>query len=502
LRRNNSIFYSTILLTSVHLLLRLIGTSFQVYLSGKIGASGIGLLQLTLSVGSFAMIAGMAGVRTATMYLAAEELGRKHAENIKWVLSCCFRYSLLISVFISLLLWGFAPKIALTLIGDPRITGALRLFSAFLPVSCMCGVLTGYFTAANRITVLAAVEIIEQLFSMSVTVSCLAFWAGSDPARACQSVILGSGSGSCLTLIGLLILRVNEQSPTSKPISVQKRLTATAIPLALADLLKASISTTENLMVPKRLSKNTRTKDPLAAFGVLSGMVFPILMFPTCILHGLADLLIPELARCHAAGNHWRIQYLVKRTLRIGLLYGVFFGGALFLSAEPLCMKIYSNPEAGHVLKRFAPIIPMLYCDLLVDAMTKGLGQQRICVRYNIITSTLDVILLFFWLPKMGMAGYFASFLITHLLNFMLSLNRLMAIVGEQLSIRVPILSILGAVSSATVASWIRSTVPCIALYSIILCCMLRILGVWHQEDLHWMMGLLRIKRKKPSVST
>ena len=71
------IFYSALLLTGVNLLLRLVGTSFQVYLSGRIGAAGIGLLQLVLSVGSFAMVAGIAGVRTAAMYLTAEEqIGR------------------------------------------------------------------------------------------------------------------------------------------------------------------------------------------------------------------------------------------------------------------------------------------------------------------------------------------------------------------------------------------------------------------------------------------
>ena len=73
--RKMPIFYSALLLTGVNLLLRMVGTSFQVYLSGRIGAAGIGLLQLVMSVGSLAMVAGMGGIRTATMYLTAEELG-------------------------------------------------------------------------------------------------------------------------------------------------------------------------------------------------------------------------------------------------------------------------------------------------------------------------------------------------------------------------------------------------------------------------------------------
>ena len=75
------IFYSALLLTGVNLLLRLISTGFQVYLSGAIGAEGIGLLQLVLAVGMLAMTAAMGGIRTATMYLCADAIGQKKREN-------------------------------------------------------------------------------------------------------------------------------------------------------------------------------------------------------------------------------------------------------------------------------------------------------------------------------------------------------------------------------------------------------------------------------------
>ena len=88
-------FYSALMLTAVNLLLRLAGTSFQVYISAKIGPAGVGLLQLTMSVGNIAMIAGIGGIRTASMYLTAEELGRKRPGSVPWVLSKCFGYSIL-----------------------------------------------------------------------------------------------------------------------------------------------------------------------------------------------------------------------------------------------------------------------------------------------------------------------------------------------------------------------------------------------------------------------
>ena len=486
------IFYSALLLTLVNLLLRFVGTTFQVYISSVLGAAGVGLLQLTMSVGSLAMVAGMAGIRTATMYLTAEELGHGRPKNVTWILSACFLYSIASSGAIALSLHAFAPEIAEHWIGDTRTADALRLFSAFLPVTCLCGVMTGYFTVANRIGTLAAVEVAEQLLSMAVTMGLLTLWAGADPGRACLCVILGSCVGACLTLGALVILRLRERAQWGPRIPVRVRLMQAAVPLALADVLKAGISTTENLMVPKRLALNTSVASPLAAFGLVSGMVFPILMFPACILFALAELLIPELARCAAAGSHRRITYLVQRSLKVAMLYGIAFGGGMFLLARELCLRLYESPEAGSCLQLYSLLVPMLYCDAIVDAMTKGLGQQKVCVRYNILTNAMDVALLFVLLPIYGMDGYFASFLITHLINFALSLGRLLKITRMKLPIHIPVLSLAVALAAVWCAAGVPQPLLRVGAYLALLgsgLCLMNIIG---KEDLHWLRGLIR----------
>lgn len=485
------IFYSALMLTGVNLLLRFAGTSFQVYLSGRIGAAGIGLLQLVLSVGSLAMVAGIGGIRTATMYLTAEEIGRKQSHNVTWVLSSCILYSILFSCSIAALLYSFAPWIAFNWIGDGRTVDALRLFATFLPVCCLCSVMSGYFTAANRISTLAAVEVAEQSLSMCFTLGALALWAGNDPSRACLCVILGSSLGAVLTLCCLIILRLREHPPCSQRIPVRHRLLQTALPLALADDLKAGITTTENLMVPKRLSLHTETASPLAAFGMVSGMVFPLIMFPAAILFGLTELLIPELARCNAAKSSIRIHYLVKKSLRVALVYGIYFSGLIYLLAEELCLWLYKNTDAVRYLKLYALLIPMLYCDLLTDAMVKGLGQQKICVRYNIITSAMDVAFLYLLLPNYGMNGYFLSFLITHLFNFGLSLRRLLRISIKRIPFHIPIVSI----ASMLFAIWAASFVGVIALRCICFCLILGsllfLLKILTFADICWLKSLI-----------
>lgn len=492
MRKKLPIFYSALLLTGVNLLLRLIGTSFQVYLSGRIGAAGIGLLQLVMSVGTLAMVAGIGGIRTATMYLTAEELGRKRPQNVTWVLSACFLYSIAFSATVAFLLYRFAPWIAESWIGDSRTVDALRLYAAFLPVVCLCGVMTGYFTAANRIGTLAAVEVAEQLCSMALTMTLLSLWAGHSPTKACLSVILGSSLGACLTLVCLVFLRLREKAPRGERLSVRSRLLQAAVPLALADDLKSGISTAENLMVPKRLALNTAVKSPLAAFGMVTGMVFPVVMFPAAILFGLTELLIPEMARCSAAGSKRRIEYLMHKGLKVALIYGITFSGLLFLLSDSLCQSLYGNQDAAGYMRAYSLLIPMLYSDILTDAMTKGLGQQKICVRYNILTSFLDVVFLYLLLPKYGMDGYFLSFFVTHLINFVLSLRRLLKITGQTIPFHVPALSVSAMIFAIWAAGHVQSGAMRTLCYLLILGCLLFLLKVLSREDVRWVKGLIR----------
>ena len=166
----------------------------------------------------------------------------------------------------------------------------------------------------------------------------------------------------------------------------------------------------------------------------------------------------------------------------------------MYLLSESLCIRLYRSIEAGYWLRRFSILIPMLYCDAITDAMTKGLGQQRICVRYNIITSTLDVILLFVLLPRYGMQGYFWSFTLTHAINFVLSLQRLIKTSKVSLTFRPVLLGSLATILAVFVASTLQEPFWCCLSCIILLLCLLALGKVVHKEDAIWLISLIRKK--------
>ena len=155
---------------------------------------------------------------------------------------------------------------------------------------------------------------------------------------------------------------------------------------------------------------------------------------------------------------------------------------------------MYDNADAGTQLTLYSFLIPMLYCDAITDAMTKGLGQQKICVRYNILTSAMDVCFLYYLLPEYGMSGYFFSFALTHLVNFMLSLRRLLKITGQRIPFHIPILSLAATLAAIWGAAYFSAPVPRLVGFTALfgsLLCLFRVTG---REDLRWLRGLLAQK--------
>jgi stage V sporulation protein B len=218
-------------------------------------------------------------------------------------------------------------------------------------------------------------------------------------------------------------------------------------------------------------------------------------MFPAAVLFSLAELLIPELARCAAAERPGRIHHLVRKSLGIGLMYGLVCGCVMILLGQELGLRLYNSQDAGIWLKRYALLAPMLYCDAIVDAMNKGLGQQVYSVRYNILTSGLDILFLYILLPVYGMQGYFWSFLVTHVINFVLSLRRLLLASGVKIQPYRAMFALVSALTSLLFALQTGPKLGQIVVFFITFGCLAHLFGVLKMADWRWLKALIRPRK-------
>ena len=93
------------------------------------------------------------------------------------------------------------------------------------------------------------------------------------------------------------------------------------------------------------------------------------------------------------------------------------------------------------------------------------------------------------------MQGYYLSFLITHLINFLLSLQRLLQISRISIPFHIPVLSLSAAMAAVAASSGISGNCGQCLAYIAILGSLLTLFGLIGMEDIRWIRGLLRIKK-------
>ena len=424
MRKGRTLVRGTLLLTLSGLALRGLGVLFQAVLAKRVGAAGMGVLQLVLTVGGFAGTLGSAGVRTAALQLAARAWGRGDRPGFTASLLACLRYGLLASAAAGAGLILLAAPLSELLLRDGRTVPALRTLGILLPLPILAGVLRAIYTACGRVKELAAVELTERLLSLGVTFLLLAL-AGSDPARVCAAVIGGSYGTSVFSCL-VLLLRLRGSLPGAGPLPPVARR---ALPLGLNDCLRSGLGTVEQFLIPWGLERSGSRTAALSAYGTVSGMVFPLLWFPAEGIFALSELMVSELARLLAKKEHRRMKRLVRKSLGLTALYALGIFAALWLGGGVLGRALFKSEQAGRYLRIFAAMVLFLYPDAVVDGLQKGLGQQLHLVRYNSFTNVIDVLGLWLLLPRYGLAGYIFTYCLSHLVNFFLSLRRLLIVV-------------------------------------------------------------------------
>jgi stage V sporulation protein B len=418
------------LLTGASLLLRTIGLRFNLYLTEQLGGAGMGLIELVLSVYSFALTFSSAGVHLAASKLSAEELGRGSGNGVRAVMRRCIGYSLVMGCLASGALLLFAPWIGVVWLGDAAAIPALRHLAFSLPCTAVSAALGGYFSAVRRVGKNALGQILEIGTKIAVTVLLLRI-AGGDLEAACLCVVWGMTASEVLGCVYqslLFAIDLKKQVPFSgtPKKGLTRSLLSITLPVALSSYIRSGLLTLEHMLIPRGLRRyGASYEESLASYGVLSSMAMPILFFPASLLYAANSLLIPEIARGAGSGDTERIRKISRALIRFTLFFAIGAAALLICFSRTLGDFLYEDARVGYYLGLLAPLIPVMYLDSAVDALLKGLGEQIFCMGVNIADAALSALLVFFLVPRFGVEGYIGVIILSELLNASLSVGRL-----------------------------------------------------------------------------
>ena len=315
--------------------------------------------------------------------------------------------------------------------GDLRIAPALRFLSLGLPFLSLNGVLGGYFTAVGRPWKGTAVQLFEQLCGTALI---LLFLSRSDRGTAggCAAVAGAVAAGDLASLLLALVLylrdlkRIPGADRSCPPFPIGARLLRLSLPLAFSSYARSALSTLRSMLVPKALRRSgVGAARALEIYGVVGGMVMPVLTFASVFFLALSEQLIPALTRAQVRRDRSGLEATAGGSLRLSLLLSSGVALVLWLLGPTLGRWLYRSGEAGELIRALAPLVIVMYLDTVVDGMLKGLGLQLDSMLINLGDACLTLLAVWFLLPRFGVPAYIAILYGSECFNFLLSFLRL-----------------------------------------------------------------------------
>lgn len=402
----------TLILTCAGFLSRILGFFYRIWLSDHLGSELLGIYQMIFPISGVCYTIYASGIQTAISKITAE---RKASVSVFFHGLTC---SLFLSLLLSLLLYEGAPFLATHFLFEERTIAPLRILSFMFPFGAITACCNGYYYGKSNSRYPAISQLTEQL----IRIGCAYFivYTFHSLSFSCELAVLvlviGEAVSALVSILSLIRSECKgyEITPKSLHKTGLKDIGLLALPLTFHRLIINLLHSFEATLVPLTLQQSGMTKAmALSQYGILNGMAFPFIFFPTALTGSLSVLLLPTVSRASKEENSSYLHKVVR--LSLGFSGGLGFACTAFflISGDFLGNFVFHEPQAGTYIRILAWLCPFMYLSSTLSSILNGLGKvyQTFCI--SVISLVIKIGCLMLFVPKYGMAAYFATLLVS-----------------------------------------------------------------------------------------
>ena len=416
------------ILTISALFMRFVGLAFNVYLSNRLGAETIGVFTLVMSVYLFFVTIATSGISMAVTCIVPEELEKNNKEKAFQSFKTSISLSLALGIISGILIIVFSDFIISVCLNNLVSKKILFYIAIGLPFIAISSCINGYFSAIRKAYKTAFVQSFELIFKIIVTIILLPNSISKGVESICISLILADVIAEIASFTAIYICYLYEKRKFFSSRSGYrnlKKIAKLSVPVALTSYIRSALSTIKQLIIPSRLEKSGLSSSmSFASYGIIQGMVMPILVFPNIFITSFSNLLIPEFSRYHATRTK-NLSIICDKIFKLTAVFSICISSIFLVFSNELSLAIYQNLESAKWIKILAPLVFFMYMDTVIDGVLKGMQKQVFVMAGNITDLIVTIILLYFLLPILGIWGFIVSIIVSELLNFTISFLQL-----------------------------------------------------------------------------
>lgn len=456
----------TLILTVGGMIARVMGFFFKLYLTGKIGAEGIGLIQLTMPISALVQAVYSGGLTgTVSSMVAAKP------QDSRFIAGRALALGTVTGIFAGAGMWMCGPLLA-RLLGDPRIADCIRVIALSVPLTGVGAALKGYYIGLQQMRFPAASQMLEQVARIAVSCGLVVYFAESENLETIALLCtLGTACGELAGLCAVALpyiaggrrpgpRGIAEATPSYSGLT--SALMLRSMPAAAGKLAASLLTVAETALIPWALAAGGMSRaQGLATLGRVEGITVPLIMLPGMLCTSLSTVAVPAIAS--AGSDRQQRQEKVEICLQISIIMGFVMAAVFRGYAELVAYVTYPSSNIGGVIYGLAPCCIFAYPMLTLTGTMQALRLQKKQLLNTIFGYCLRIVLVCILAQRYGANGYMLTMIISYACICLLNIFRVTAYTNLKMKLASwcwwPALCYLAVVVTAPWLSAIISTI-------------------------------------------
>lgn len=404
---------------------RLLGFIYRIYLSRYLGAEGLGLYQVSISIAGLIMTITSSGIPITVSRIMIKHKAQSIEDSGFRTVTAGMLMSLIISLPIVLAIYLF-PSVFNFIFTDERCYALLKIMLPGVVITSVYAVIRGYFWGEKKFFTYSIIEFLEESVMLIAGVFFISRATDSySKIEGAANAVLISYIFSFATATLLYFLRGGK---IKNPKGELKPLISSATPITLMRTSNSLINTLIAIILPLRLVLSGMTESgALASFGELSGMSIPLINMPSTIIGSIALVLVPELSDNFYRHSDVTLKNNVEKAVKSSVFISCILIPAFLAVGKELGVLVYHNETAGIYVQKSAFIMLPMSVTMITTSMLNSLNLEKKTLFYYLIGASFLLLSIYFLPKHLGVysliIGLFLSYLTTSICNLILIKN-------------------------------------------------------------------------------
>ncbi len=419
----NNIYKSAAQVTVFSTIEKTLSFVYRIILSRAIGAEGVGIYQICLSVFAVFLTTASSGIPVTVSRMIAKQSATGSAEEKHAVVSAGVLCTLAFTVPAAVIIF-FGRNLLSFLFPD---SSSLDIFVLLLPgliLTSVYAVMRGTFWGNKQFLPYSIIELAEDGV-MVVLGSILIFFASTptEGAYFATIAVLVSYIFSFLVSVGWYL---HKGGKFVNPKKYVRPLLGSAMPITAMRTSTSLLNSVVATFLPALLISacNLSNSEALAVYGAVSGMSLPVLFIPCSLIGSISVVVAPEMSENFYSGRREKLRSDIEKTLRSSVFIAAALIPVLFTLGGDIGVLLYDNAFSGTIITRFSFMLLPLCLSMITTTVLNSMNCEVKTLIYFFIGALAMLACIFALTPVMGinsyMTGLTASYVITSALNIRL----------------------------------------------------------------------------------